>query len=1782
MEAPATIAGKYTLVRKVGTSSIAEVYLARFAGKDGKVDQVLLRRVLADLAKNEQFTQLFGKVTSVMSGLVHPNVLRILEVGEDPAANGRFTVTEFVQGQTLRRVQEAARRKGGLHLAHALGIILDLARGLHYAHELKDANGYSIGIVHGDVAPGNVVLGYDGVARIQDFGMMWVEAAVPASDPTLLTEKFPYMSPERVCGAPLDRRSDLFSLALVLYELVTGIPAFQAANPKDLMARIVDCKLPPPSTVKEGFPAELEASLMRALARVPDERFPTCDAFAKSVQEVMDRRSLSTSPALLGSYLRGLFGAGAVADPGAGATKPGTKPGAPPASPVVPSARKGAAPGPASRAKTVVDAPNPGAAPGAGGEPAKPRQRESPLRPTPSRPPWSADLEAQKAEITQAKVLAAEKQVAAKKEADAAAVRKAEAEKEAAQQAARQADDLIERRQSLDREGKARREAEAELRNQVEREVAARKAAEDKADAAVEREAHARRDAEEAAERDAASTKAAREAAAREAAAKKAAEEASGKEAAARKAAEEATKAAAAAKKAADDALKAAAAAKKAAEREGAAKKAAEDQLAGETAARKEAEDRAETLRKDLETARAEAKAARQKAEDTTRQLATLTRDVTAKTEADANEREQSLRHELDLAGDREVALRKETEAAIEKESIARAAEVEAKKAAQEALGRETALQKVYADLLERLDSAEKDAEAARADAKRLVEEAHAKFESAITNAAAAEKSTETARRQAEEAMRESGIARAEAEASRRELATATRESDASKRAAATVRKKWETAEAEKVDLKTQLEAARRDVEEARKEQEQLRQNADSVRRQTEAARRLADAATEEAEASKLVAEAATQEAEAARRESEVHRQEAEAAREELEEMRQELEALRVDSETIRQEAEAAREAGDSARIDAETIRQEAEALREQAEVARQEAETARMEALAAAESAAANGGSADGAGNGGRIGVSQVALYLSALADAPRTNLTTDPGNFIGREEAMLSLELLLKGDSPVLTLVGNEGSGRTRLARRFASTKLVELSQEGGAWYVDLSEVRDAEGICHAVATALSIALVSSMGELETVKHVGSALTGRGRLLLVLDGIDAVADPLSRVLEEWSQLATAARFLLAGRAPIGLEGERTRAIGSLGLPTPSSPIESEAMALFVIRARERRRQQGAGAEAGLPVIAKIVKLLEGNPLAIELVAARAEVAAPTKLHADIAKTLAQNEGKPGGIVGKVLEWVWAQLSPPEQAALAQCALFHGGFTTEAAEDVIDFSALASPPAEHEVLRALRVRGLIAGEDLLPEMHPSVRAFALAKLEQSGELEIAAARHTARTLRAGRAAAKELERAGSRDALRRLQLETGNVLAVFERALAVTPQTAASATQALEAMQCLAPAVEAAGPFELGLGWMDAALHAAGKLPVDKRLRAEILLSRGRLRRFRGDVKGSTGDLYDAHDIAAVGDDRGFESAVLADVGLTLQAKGKIEEGKKALEQALNLARLVKDDRREAQALTLLGTLHDAAGRTIDAASSFQEASAAAARCGARRAEGAIHAALGSMLQERGDLEGARGILEKALGLHQEVRDRGLEAATAGKLASVALESGQYEAGRDLFMRAINLQQERGDRHSEAALRGRLAILEHVDGRLEDARTQLVKAIWMLGDIGDSQLEGLYLAFLAGLVSSMGTLDTGAESFDLAKRQLAAANDAPGLAAHALLTSLFDVEKARQAGDRAAAEAVRSAALQRAEETPEDGEAELVRLARQVVKYSLAPEAAGRGAPRSPAQGRA
>ncbi len=167
MPAQQRLTEKYRLVRKVATTATAEVYLASRTGADGKPEQVLVKRALSD--KGPDIARRFSDETRIAASLGHPNIIKVHEIGVDEGV--RYMALEHVQGQSLPRVLEAATKKAGrLPLEVALGIVVDLSRGLHHAHERTDSVIWPRGIVHGAVCPQNILVGFDGVARLQDFG----------------------------------------------------------------------------------------------------------------------------------------------------------------------------------------------------------------------------------------------------------------------------------------------------------------------------------------------------------------------------------------------------------------------------------------------------------------------------------------------------------------------------------------------------------------------------------------------------------------------------------------------------------------------------------------------------------------------------------------------------------------------------------------------------------------------------------------------------------------------------------------------------------------------------------------------------------------------------------------------------------------------------------------------------------------------------------------------------------------------------------------------------------------------------------------------------------------------------------------------------------------------------------------------------------------------------------------------------------------------------------------------------------------------------------------------------------------------------------------------------------------------------------------------------------------------------------------------------------------------------------------------------------------------------
>lgn len=282
---------------------MAEVHLARSAGAVGIAKLLVVKRVLPEHAADPKFVRLFLDEARLAVALDHPNVVQVYDVGEDDGSV--FIAMEYLHGRDLRHVLRALAEKP-LPIAQAVGIVIAACGGLHYAHEKRTPSGEPMLIVHRDVSPQNLFVRFDGVVKLIDFG---IARATHQHDRTATGEirgKFGYISPEQWLMRPLDRRTDIFSLAIVLYELTTGRRPFQGHD-YAILKQVVETDAPPPSTFVSDYPAELERIVLKGLARDPVARYATAEALQMDLEAFARSLDLDTTPRGLSRFMRELY-----------------------------------------------------------------------------------------------------------------------------------------------------------------------------------------------------------------------------------------------------------------------------------------------------------------------------------------------------------------------------------------------------------------------------------------------------------------------------------------------------------------------------------------------------------------------------------------------------------------------------------------------------------------------------------------------------------------------------------------------------------------------------------------------------------------------------------------------------------------------------------------------------------------------------------------------------------------------------------------------------------------------------------------------------------------------------------------------------------------------------------------------------------------------------------------------------------------------------------------------------------------------------------------------------------------------------------------------------------------------------------------------------------------------------------------------------------------------------------------------------------------------------------
>jgi serine/threonine protein kinase len=297
--------GPYELVERVASGGMAEVYVAKRQGPRGFHKTVAVKRILPQLAKDPEFVAMFVDEARMAASLSHPNIVQVFDFGEQEGE--LYMAMEYVRGTNAARlIRRAAARGEIIPLDVCLHIVLSVLRGLEYAHAAKDELGTPLHLVHRDVSPGNVLLDESGAVKLTDFGIARAAIFEHRTAVGHLKGKVGYMSPEQVTGLDLDARSDLFTLGIVLAELLTVRPLFTAPSELGILTRIRDADVG--SLDDTPLPPDVRAVLRRALARQPDDRYDSARAFADDVEALARRRGLSLGAPRTAAWMARLQG----------------------------------------------------------------------------------------------------------------------------------------------------------------------------------------------------------------------------------------------------------------------------------------------------------------------------------------------------------------------------------------------------------------------------------------------------------------------------------------------------------------------------------------------------------------------------------------------------------------------------------------------------------------------------------------------------------------------------------------------------------------------------------------------------------------------------------------------------------------------------------------------------------------------------------------------------------------------------------------------------------------------------------------------------------------------------------------------------------------------------------------------------------------------------------------------------------------------------------------------------------------------------------------------------------------------------------------------------------------------------------------------------------------------------------------------------------------------------------------------------------------------------------
>lgn len=278
--------GRYQLLLEMAQGGMAALFLARIAGPEKFEKLLVIKKIHDHLAQEDEFIAMFLDEARIAALIHHPNVVTIFDMGQVQKA--RYIAMEYVHGHNLAELMRAAKRLDGqLPWNQAVRIVADAAAGLQAAHDLRNPEGRALNVVHRDVSPQNILISYDGHVKVVDFGIAYAAEKISQTSSGTVKGKMAYMSPEQATSRKLDRRSDIFSLGIVLWEAVCLKRLFKEETDAATLYRVIEAQAPKPRSVRPDLPVELEKVIMKALSKDADDRYETCGEFEEALEKVL-------------------------------------------------------------------------------------------------------------------------------------------------------------------------------------------------------------------------------------------------------------------------------------------------------------------------------------------------------------------------------------------------------------------------------------------------------------------------------------------------------------------------------------------------------------------------------------------------------------------------------------------------------------------------------------------------------------------------------------------------------------------------------------------------------------------------------------------------------------------------------------------------------------------------------------------------------------------------------------------------------------------------------------------------------------------------------------------------------------------------------------------------------------------------------------------------------------------------------------------------------------------------------------------------------------------------------------------------------------------------------------------------------------------------------------------------------------------------------------------------------------------------------------------------------